>query len=159
MKQWIANVSVVVRDYDEALNYFTGVLGFRCVQDVRLSEAKRWVVVAPPGSAECGVLLARAKNEEELRAIGHQTGGRVFLFLHTDDFWRDHRLYLSRGVRFTEPPREEPYGTVAVFEDLYGNRWDLLQPKQPNQSLEPTPASVTPRAGARVAPAAVVAHL
>lgn len=128
MKQWIAHTSLVVRDYDEAIAYFTGVLGFRCVQDTRLSHAKRWVIVTPPGATECGLLLARATNDEQASAIGRQAGGRVFLFLHTDDFWRDYRLYLSRGVRFTAAPREEPYGTVAVFEDLYGNRWDLLQP-------------------------------
>ena len=131
MKQWIAQVALVVRDYDEALAYFTGVLGFRCVQDTPLSDAKRWVVVSPPGATECSLLLARAKDEEELKAVGRQGGGRVFLFLHTDDFWRDYRLYRARGVRFTEAPRKEIYGTVAVFEDLYGNRWDLLQPKKP----------------------------
>ncbi len=128
MKQWIAHLSLIVRDYDEAIAYFTGVLGFRCAQDTQLSGDKRWVIVAPPGATECGILLARAINNEQASAIGRQAGGRVFLFLHTDDFWRDYRLYLSRGVRFTEAPREEPYGTVAVFEDLYGNRWDLLQP-------------------------------
>jgi Lactoylglutathione lyase and related lyases len=130
MKQWIASVTLVVRDYDEALAYFTETLGFRCREDVSLEDGKRWVVVAPAGSDGCGVLLARAKNDEERSAVGRQTGGRVFLFLHTDDFWRDYRLYLSRDVHFTESPREEPYGTVAVFEDLYGNRWDLLEPKK-----------------------------
>ena len=141
MKQSLGNVALVVRDYDEALAYFVGVLGFECVQDTRLSDAKRWVAVSPPGSVGTSLLLARAKNEEELNAVGHQAGGRVFLFLHTDDFWRDYRLYRSRGVKFTESPREEAYGTLAGIEDLYGNLWDLMQPKQqnPESSVSGTP--------------------
>jgi catechol 2,3-dioxygenase-like lactoylglutathione lyase family enzyme len=128
MKQSIGYVSVVVRDYDEAIAYYTKMLGFNLVED-RALEGKRWVLVAPPGSSECRLLLARAKNESELKAVGNQTGGRVFLFLHTDDFWRDYQAFVSRGVRFCEAPREESYGRVAVFEDLYGNRWDLLELK------------------------------
>lgn len=130
MKQSIGCVAVLVTDYDEAIAYYTRVLGFRIVQDDAITAGKRWVVVAPPGALECGLLLAKAKNEAELSAVGRQTGGRVFLFLHTDDFWRDYRAFLDRGVRFAESPREEVYGTVAVFEDLYGNRWDLLQLKK-----------------------------
>ncbi len=130
MKQSIGCVAVLVTDYDEAIAYYTRVLGFRLVQDDAITAGKRWVVVAPPGALEGGLLLAKAKNEAELSAVGRQTGGRVFLFLHTDDFWRDYRAFLDRGVRFAESPREEVYGTVAVFEDLYGNRWDLLQLKK-----------------------------
>jgi catechol 2,3-dioxygenase-like lactoylglutathione lyase family enzyme len=130
MKQSIGCVAVLVTDYDEAIAYYTRVLGFRIVQDDAITAGKRWVVVAPPGALEGGLLLAKAKNEAELSAVGRQTGGRVFLFLHTDDFWRDYRAFLDRGVRFAESPREEVYGTVAVFEDLYGNRWDLLQLKK-----------------------------
>jgi catechol 2,3-dioxygenase-like lactoylglutathione lyase family enzyme len=127
MKQHISLVAVVVNDYDEAIRYYTGLLGFSLVEDTPLDGAKRWVVVAPPGSSECRLLLAKAKNEEEQAAVGRQAGGRVFLFLHTDDFWRDFRAFSARGVRFCEAPRNEPYGIVAVFQDLYGNRWDLLQ--------------------------------
>src|SRR4051812_43113823 len=139
MKQSIGWVSVLVKDYDEAIAYYTGVLGFRLVRNELLAEGKRWVVVSPAGASECGLLLARAKNEAELNAVGRQTGGRVFLFLHTDDFRRDYRVFSERGVHFCEKPREEGYGTVAVFADLYGNRWDLLQLKsERNQSLQPT---------------------
>ena len=127
MKQFLGAVSVVVRDYDEAIAYYTQVLGFRLVEDTPRGEGRRWVVVAPPGSAECRLLLARAKNAAELAAVGNQTGGRVFLFLQTDDFDRDYAAYRARGVVFTEVPRHEDYGTVAVFTDLYGNKWDLLQ--------------------------------
>ncbi len=136
MKQSIATISLVVRDYDEAIAYYTGALGFRLVADRPQSTAsqpdKRWVLVAPPGAdspGACQLLLAKAKNADELAAVGHQTGGRVFLFLHTDDFHRDHRAFKARGVEFLEEPREEDYGTVAVFRDLYGNKWDLLQLK------------------------------
>jgi catechol 2,3-dioxygenase-like lactoylglutathione lyase family enzyme len=131
MKQRICHVAVVVREYDEAIAYYTGVLGFRLVEDTVLTPEKRWVVVAPPGSSECALLLAKPKNETEQRAIGNQTGGRVFLFLETDDFARDFEAFQSRGVRFCEAPRQEAYGQVAVFEDLYGNRWDLLELAKP----------------------------
>ena len=133
MNQSIGYVALVVRDYDEAITYFTQSLGFDLIEDSgstdRHGEDKRWVLVAPKGSHGTRLLLARASNEEETSHIGNQTGGRVFLFLHTDDFWRDHKAMTTRGVKFLEKPREEPYGTVAVFEDLYGNKWDLLQLK------------------------------
>jgi catechol 2,3-dioxygenase-like lactoylglutathione lyase family enzyme len=134
MKQHIGYISVLVRDYDEAIAYYTKTLGFHLVQDTPVDEQKRWVLVAPAGSSECRLLLARATKPEELSAIGRQAGGRVLLFLHTDDFSRDHRALSARGVCFCEEPREETYGTVAVFTDLYGNRWDLLQLKENMQS-------------------------
>lgn len=133
MKQRIGYVALVVRNYDEAIAYYTKVLGFDLVEDRPLGGPKRWVLVAPPGSSECRLLLAQAKNERELAAVGNQTGGRVFLFLHTDNFERDYRGFCSRGVRFCEAPREETYGRVAVFEDLYGNRWDLIELKDPTK--------------------------
>jgi catechol 2,3-dioxygenase-like lactoylglutathione lyase family enzyme len=133
MSQNLAIVSIVVRDYDEAIQFFTQSLGFQLIEDSpskdREGRDKRWVVVAPSGSVGTRLLLAKASNEEESSRIGNQTGGRVFLFLHSDDFWRDYRAMIARGVTFVREPREEPYGTVAVFEDLYGNQWDLLQPK------------------------------
>lgn len=127
----IGAVALLVRDYDEAIAYYTGTLGFDLVEDTDLGGGKRWVLVAPPGSRETRLLLARAAAPEQADRIGDQTGGRVFLFLHTDDFHRDHRAFTARGVNFLEAPREEPYGTVAIFEDIHGNRWDLLQPKPP----------------------------
>ena len=131
MRQSLATVSLVVRNYDEAIAYYTGALGFRLVEDSPRGPGKRWVLVAPPGIGPdgCRLLLAQAKNEAELAAVGHQTGGRVFLFLNTDDFYRDYHAFRARGVEFLETPREEDYGTVAVFRDLYGNKWDLLQLK------------------------------
>jgi catechol 2,3-dioxygenase-like lactoylglutathione lyase family enzyme len=132
MPQTIAAVALVVRDYDEAIAYFTGCLRFDLEEDVPLGNGKRWVVVRPPGSGSA-LLLARAATPEQLTRVGDQTGGRVFLFLRTDDFWRDYRDMRSRGVRFEGEPREEAYGTVAVFVDLYGNRWDLVQPRQVDQ--------------------------
>jgi len=128
MPQSIVAVSVVVRDYDEAIRYYTDSLGFDLIEDLPQSPTKRWVVVAPRGPGSCRLLLAQPKNDAERAAIGRQTGGRVFLFLHTDDFDRDHAAYLFRGVKFLETPRLEAYGKVAVFEDLYGNKWDLIQP-------------------------------
>lgn len=129
--QTIGHVSLVVREYDEAIAFFTQVLGFALVEDStaidREGNSKRWVLVRPSGSGGTDLLLARASTPEQEGRIGNQTGGRVFLFLHTDDFWRDYRGMTARGVKFVRPPREEPYGTVAVFEDLYGNQWDLLQ--------------------------------
>lgn len=121
-------VSLVVRDYDEAIAFYTGCLGFNLEADMHMGEGKRWVVVRPP-SGGTGILLAEAKNESEASRIGNQTGGRVFLFLETDDFARDHAAILAKGVKFHEAPRHEPYGTVAVFEDLYGNLIDLIEPK------------------------------
>jgi catechol 2,3-dioxygenase-like lactoylglutathione lyase family enzyme len=128
MKQRIAQLALVVRDYDEAIKFYTEKLSFQLIEDTRMSEEKRWVVIAPPGSGECRLLLAKAANEAQLASVGNQTGGRVFLFLYTDDFWRDYRAMEAKGVRFTGSPREEAYGTVVVFEDLYGNLWDFIQP-------------------------------
>ncbi|MDV9188686.1 VOC family protein [Streptomyces sp. SR27] len=130
----IALVTLVVRDYAEAVAFYTDALGFDLVEDTDRGGGNRWVVVRPPGAAgvgglgNAGLLLARAKNESEQAAVGNQTGGRVGFFLHTDDFARDHTRMAAAGVKFLEEPRHEPYGSVAVFEDLYGNRWDLLQP-------------------------------
>ena len=119
--------ALVVRDYDEAIEYYTRTLGFELLEDTVQSAGKRWVRVAPAGGGGTAILLARAANGEQKRAVGNQTGGRVFLFLETDDFWRDYRVMSDAGVAFVRPPSEQSYGTVAVFEDLYGNRWDLVQ--------------------------------
>jgi catechol 2,3-dioxygenase-like lactoylglutathione lyase family enzyme len=128
MEQSIVHVALVVRDYDNAIAFYTGKLGFTLVEDTCQPEQdKRWVVVAPPGSRGTCLLLAKASTPEQERSIGNQTGGRVFLFLSTDDFWRDHARFVAKGVRFVREPREEPYGTVAVFADLHGNLWDLIQ--------------------------------
>ncbi len=129
-RQSIGYVALVVRDYDEAISWFCSILGFHLIEDTPI-EGKRWVLVAPPGSRETRLLLARAATPEQEKAIGHQSGGRVFLFLHTDDFWRDYHALRGKGVRFRRDPREQSYGTVAVFEDLYGNLWDLLQLRSP----------------------------
>jgi RimJ/RimL family protein N-acetyltransferase/catechol 2,3-dioxygenase-like lactoylglutathione lyase family enzyme len=131
IKQSIGLTALVVRDYDEALEFFVGKLGFRLLEDTHIAEQdKRWVVVAPRGSRESALLLARAGNEEQASRIGNQTGGRVSLFLHTDDFWRDYHAYRAKGIVFVREAKEERYGTVAVFQDVYGNQWDLLQPKR-----------------------------
>jgi catechol 2,3-dioxygenase-like lactoylglutathione lyase family enzyme len=127
MSQKIGYVALVVRDYDEAIAFYTQNLRFDLVADTTLGGGKRWVLVAPPGAGGTALLLARAATPDQVTRIGDQTGGRVFLFLHTDDCWRDYHALKSRGVTFLEEPRREPYGTVAVFVDLYGNRWDLLQ--------------------------------
>ena len=128
MKQTIGYVALVVRDYDEAIRFYVETLDFVLVEDTFIeSQNKRWVLVAPAGATETRLLLARAVGPEQESRIGNQTGGRVFLFLHTDDFWRDFRRYRERGVVFVREPKEESYGTVAVFQDLYGNLWDLLQ--------------------------------
>jgi len=126
MTQRIAQLSLLVRDYDEAIAFYVGQLGFDLIEDTPISATKRWVVVAPAGGG-ARLLLAQAAGERQVAAIGDQSGGRVFLFLRTDDFAADHAAFLERGVRFIEPPRNEPYGQVAVFEDLYGNRWDLIE--------------------------------
>ena len=128
MKQRIALLSLVVEDYDEAIAFYTDVLGFALLEDTPLTPTKRWVRVRPVGGEGAGLLLARAKNEREAAAIGNQTGGRVFLFLETDDFARDYQRLLDRGVRIVRPPTQEKYGTVAVFADPYGNLWDLIEP-------------------------------
>jgi catechol 2,3-dioxygenase-like lactoylglutathione lyase family enzyme len=127
VKQSIINIALVVRDYDEAIEFYTNKLKFTLVEDIYQPEHdKRWVVVAPPGSDGVNLVLAQASNREQESAIGNQTGGRVFLFLRTDDFWRDYRAMQAAGIKFVREPVEQPYGTVAVFEDLYGNLWDLL---------------------------------
>jgi len=126
--QYISLTALVVRDYDEALKFYVGTLGFELIEDTYIAEQnKRWVVVAPPGSKEGRLLLARAVGDEQVSRIGNQTGGRVFLFLNTDDFWRDYRNLVAKDVVFVRGPSEEPFGTVAVFKDLYGNLWDLIQ--------------------------------
>lgn len=128
MRQQIGLTALVVSDYDEAIAFYVDTLGFELVEDTyQPAEDKRWVVVSPPGATESRLLLARAINEEQASRIGNQTGGRVFLFLYTDDFWRDFETYKSRGVIFVRKPKKESYGTVAVFQDLYGNLWDLVE--------------------------------
>jgi catechol 2,3-dioxygenase-like lactoylglutathione lyase family enzyme len=133
MPQTIGHIALVVRDYDEAIAFFTKSLGFDLIEDSvsrdRAGQEKRWVLVAPPGSQGTNLLLAKASTPEEGSRIGNQTGGRVFLFLHTDDFWRDYHAMRAQGIKFVREPKKEPYGIVAVFEDVYGNQWDLLQPK------------------------------
>ena len=129
MPQHLALVCIVVNDYDEAIAFYTEKLGFALVEDTyQPAQDKRWVVIAPPGAKESRILLARASNDRQTARIGNQTGGRVFLFLYTDDIWRDFNAYKGRGVHFVQEPRTEDYGTVAVFQDLYGNLWDLIQP-------------------------------
>jgi catechol 2,3-dioxygenase-like lactoylglutathione lyase family enzyme len=130
MKQHIAHFALVVADYDEAIEFYTKKLSFNLMEDTVLSDVKRWVLVAPKGSTECCILLAKAANEEQKSRVGNQTGGRVFMFLYTDDFWRDYHAMIANKINFIRPPHEEEYGTVAVFEDLYGNLWDLLERKQ-----------------------------
>ena len=131
VKQSLGLVSLVVRDYDEAIDFFVGTLGFLIVEDTFVPEqSKRWVIVSPPGAAECHLLLARAATPEQQNRVGNQTGDRVFLFLHTDDFWRDYKIYQAKGVQFVREPKQEPFGTVAVFRDLYGNLWDLIEPAE-----------------------------
>lgn len=132
MKQTILHVALVVRDYDEAIDFFCGKLRFELVEDTyQPAQDKRWVLVAPPGSSGASLLLARASTPEQEAFIGRQTGGRVFLFLGTDDFWRDYREMCSQGITFVREPQEAAYGTVAVFEDLYGNLWDLVELEKP----------------------------
>ena len=128
--QSLARTTFLVRDYDDGIRYFVELLGFELVEDTALGGDKRWVVVAPQGARDQGLLLAKAVGEQQTAAVGHQAGGRVFQFLHTDDFDRDYALFRDRGVKFREAPRREAYGKVAVFEDLYGNLWDLMQPLQ-----------------------------
>lgn len=130
MKQSIVHIALVVRDYDEAIDFYTKKLHFDLIEDTYQAEQdKRWVVVAPPGSRETTILLAKASKPEQEPFIGSQAGGRVFLFLNTDDFWRDYKDMVSKGIEFVRPPKEADYGTVAVFKDLYGNLWDLLELK------------------------------
>ena len=130
VKQRIAQISLVVADYDEAIDFYTRKLGFQLLEDTVLTESKRWVVVAPTGDPGCALLLAKASGEEQASRVGNQTGGRVFLFLYTDDFERDYNNLLSQGITIVRPLSVEPYGKVAVFADLYGNLWDLIEPAQ-----------------------------
>lgn len=131
MKQSIVHIALVVDDYDEAIEFYTEKLNFTLIEDTAQSETKRWVLVAPSGAGECCLLLAKGVGEEQRSRIGNQTGGRVFLFLKTDDFWRDYQNMRARGVNFVREPKNEEYGTVAVFADLYGNLWDLIEYKEP----------------------------
>ncbi len=133
MYQRIAHIAIVVKDYDEAIDFYTKKLDFILLEDTKIDEKKRWVVVTPQGAKECCILLAKASEEKQLRSVGNQTGGRVFLFLFTDDFWRDYNKMVNRNVNFVRPPTEYEYGRVAVFEDLYGNLWDLLEPSENNK--------------------------
>ena len=128
MTKTIASLALVVRDYDEAIAFFTRALGFRLVEDTPQGDGKRWVVMSPGQAGGANLLLAKAATPEQESHIGNQTGGRVFLFLHTTDFWGDYNAMQAYGVHFTEQPRQEPYGLVVVFEDLYGNKWDMIQP-------------------------------
>jgi catechol 2,3-dioxygenase-like lactoylglutathione lyase family enzyme len=130
MKQHIAHFALVVDDYDDAIKFYTETLQFHLIEDTVLSETKRWVLIAPKGSTGCNLLLAKAATEEQKSRIGNQTGGRVFLFLHTDDFERDYQAMLEKGVAFIRSPAVEEYGKVAVFKDLYGNLWDLVEPRR-----------------------------
>jgi catechol 2,3-dioxygenase-like lactoylglutathione lyase family enzyme len=129
IKQHIGSIALIVKDYDEAIEFYTKKLSFELVEDTDLGEGKRWVLITPPQSNGTHILLAQATEPEQVSAIGNQAGGRVWLFLHTNDFWQDHENMLANGVVFNEQPRNEPYGVVAVFEDLYGNKWDLIQQK------------------------------
>ena len=133
MKQKIIYISVIVRDYDEAIEYYTKKLNFNLIEDTKLSDTKQWVVVSPPGSKETSILLSKASTPEQKKYIGNQSGGRVFIFLHTDNFFEDYNRLRKNGIKFLEMPREEKYGTVAVFEDIYGNKWDLIQLKSDNK--------------------------
>jgi len=133
MNQRIAHIALVVKEYDEAIQFYTEKLDFVLIEDTRLSADKRWVLVAPPGANECCLLLAKAATNQQTQSIGNQSGGRVFLFLFTDDFWRDYTKMVAKEINFVRPPKEEAYGTVAVFEDLYGNMWDLLEPNENKQ--------------------------
>lgn len=135
MHQRIAHIALVVDDYDKAIDFYTSKLDFQLLEDTKLSEEKRWVLIAPQGAKECCLLLAKAANEEQTKSIGNQAGGRVFLFLFTDNFWRDYEKLKGRDIKFVKPPQELEYGTVAVFEDLYGNLWDLIQPNENNKGL------------------------
>jgi catechol 2,3-dioxygenase-like lactoylglutathione lyase family enzyme len=130
MKRTLAHIALVVRDYDEAIRYYVDVLKFQLLEDTVMSETKRWVIVAPNDHEGCNLLLAKAANEEQLSRVGNQTGGRVFLFLHTDDFQGDYDHLIAHGVEFIRGPVDEPYGRVGVFKDLYGNLWDLIEPKE-----------------------------
>jgi catechol 2,3-dioxygenase-like lactoylglutathione lyase family enzyme len=135
MYQRIAHIALVVKDYDEAIEFYTQKLDFALIEDTRIDEEKRWVMIAPSGAKECCLLLAKAATERQIESVGNQTGGRVGFFLFTDDFWRDYNKMVEREISFVRPPTEFEYGTVAVFEDLYGNMWDLIEPSENNKGL------------------------
>ncbi len=135
MNQRIAHIALVVDDYDEAIEFYTQKLDFLLIEDTILEEDKRWVLVAPNGGKECSLLLAKATNEKQEAAVGNQSGGRVFLFLFTEDFWRDYNKMISREIEFVRAPEQMDYGMVAVFKDLYGNLWDLLEPNDKNKGV------------------------
>ena len=135
MYQRIAHIALVVKDYDEAIDFYTKKLDFTLLEDTRIDENKRWVMVAPPGAKECCLLLAKAADDKQSESIGNQTGGRVGFFLFTDNFWRDYDKMMERKISFARPPTEFEYGTVAVFEDLYGNLWDLIEPNENNKGF------------------------
>ena len=135
MKQRLAHVAIVVNDYDEAIKFYTEKLHFDLIEDTQLSETKRWVLVRPKGGDSCCLLLAKAASAEQLSHVGNQTGGRVFLFLHTDNFERDYQNLLEHKIEIVRQPQREEYGTVAVFKDLYGNLWDMIEPAEPNDEL------------------------
>lgn len=138
MYQRIAHITLLVDNYDDAIDFYTRKLDFQLLEDSRISDEKRWVMVAPKGAKECSLLLAKAANNQQKSMVGNQSGGRVFLFLFTDDFWRDYEKLKSREISFVRPPQETDYGTVAVFEDLYGNSWDLIEPNVKNKGLSST---------------------
>lgn len=138
MYQRIAHITLLVDNYDDAIDFYTRKLDFQLLEDSRISDEKRWVMVAPKGAKECSLLLAKAANNQQKSMVGNQSGDRVFLFLFTDDFWRDYEKLKSREISFVRPPQETDYGTVAVFEDLYGNRWDLIEPNVKNKGLSST---------------------
>lgn len=133
MKQSIAHIALVVDDYDEAIEFYTQKLKFALIEDTPLSAEKRWVIISPPGAIECSLLLAKATNDQQKASVGKQTGGRVFLFLFTDDFWRDYNHMVEQGINFVRTAEETEYGKVAVFEDLYGNKWDFIEPTDKNK--------------------------
>ena len=135
MHRRIAHIALIVKDYDEAIDFYTQKLDFKLLEDTKLSEEKRWVIVAPPGAKECSLILAKADNEMELRSIGNQAGGRVVFYLFTDNFDRDFKKFSERNIKFVRPPAVQDFGKVAVFEDLYGNMWDLIEPTEKNTGL------------------------
>lgn len=135
MYQRIAHIALVVNDYDEAIDFYTQKLDFQLLEDTRLSDSKRWVMVAPKGAKECSLLLAKAANDSQKSSVGNQTGGRVGFFLFTDDFWRDYEKLKNRDIKFIREPQDFEYGKVAVFEDLYGNLWDLIEPNENNKGV------------------------
>jgi len=135
MHRRIAHIALIVKDYDEAIDFYTQKLDFKLLEDTKLSEENRWVIVAPPGAKECSLILAKADNEMELRSIGNQAGGRVVFYLFTDNFDRDFKKFSERNIKFVRPPAAQDFGKVAVFEDLYGNMWDLIEPTEKNTGL------------------------